>query len=68
MRNTRKKNIVVYIINENGEKLYYKGYSLSGKRLWTSNRDEANRKSIGEAKTQIINTLYNHNANYEVIE
>lgn len=68
MKNTRKKNVVVYIINENGDKLYYKGYSLNGIRLWTRNVNEASKKSINEAKKQIVNTLYNHIANYEIIE
>ena len=67
MKNTRRKNVVVYIIKDE-KKLYYKGYSLDGRRLWTSDVNKAIKKSIGEAKKYIVNCLYNHDAYCEVAE
>ena len=67
MANTRKKNVVVYIIKDE-KKYYYMGYSNDGRRLWTLDVNQASKKSIGEAKKYIVNCLYNHNANYEVVE
>ena len=68
MRNTRKKNIVVYIITESGEKLYFKRYINFNKREWTKDVNLSPRYSIGEARRKIANTLYNHNAGYEIVE
>lgn len=67
MKNTRRKNVVVYIIKDD-KKLYYKGYSQNGQRTWTYDINKAFKKTLREAQRYITNCLYNHNSNYEFVE
>ena len=68
MKNTRRKNVVVYVMHK-GEKYYFKKISLDGKLYWTKDVNNVRRESIGEARdTLALLWLRNRKAEIEVVE
>ena len=67
MKNTRKQNVVVWIITNENEKKYFKTYTMQGQIVWTKEIDRARKWSIGEARRFVINCLYLHRAGWEVL-
>lgn len=66
MKNTRRKNVVIYVIKDD-KTLYYKGYSKNGQRNWTY-INKALKKKLREAQRYIASRSYNHEAHCEVVE